>query len=138
MNAGDRRIATTHVGSLVRPPELLALLRKKQSNEPYDDVTYSSLLRSCVAEVVEIGLDVIDDGEFGKSGWLYTQDCLAGYEPKPLAEGENPELMASRLKNFASVVGAENLMAGTDCGFAPGRIHPSRPPQHHGPSSLRW
>jgi len=42
---------------------------------------------------------------------------------------EHPELVAWRLKNFASVVGRENLIAGTDCGFAQSynivRCHPS-------------
>jgi 5-methyltetrahydropteroyltriglutamate--homocysteine methyltransferase len=34
-----------------------------------------------------------------------------------------------RLKNYASVVGKENLIAGSDCGFSQGwnaaRVHPS-------------
>ncbi len=42
---------------------------------------------------------------------------------------EHPELVAERLARYAGVVGAENLMAGTDCGFAQGpfhrRVHPS-------------
>ena len=42
---------------------------------------------------------------------------------------EHPELVALRIKNFASVVGKENVIAGTDCGFAQGyrvvRVHPS-------------
>lgn len=42
---------------------------------------------------------------------------------------EHPELVAERLAQFAGLVGAENLMAGTDCGFAQGplvrRVHPS-------------
>ena len=37
--------------------------------------------------------------------------------------------MAERLAQFAGLVGPENLMAGTDCGFAQGplvrRVHPS-------------
>ena len=40
---------------------------------------------------------------------------------------EHPELVAERLLRFASVVGADNLIAGTDCGFAQGpfvrRVH---------------
>ena len=36
---------------------------------------------------------------------------------------EHPELVADRIENFASVVGAENIIASTDCGFG-GRIHP--------------
>ncbi len=31
---------------------------------------------------------------------------------------EHPQVVAQRLLNWASVVGGENLMAGTDCGFA--------------------
>ena len=31
---------------------------------------------------------------------------------------EHPELVAWRIKNFASVVGKENIIAGVDCGFS--------------------
>jgi 5-methyltetrahydropteroyltriglutamate--homocysteine methyltransferase len=41
---------------------------------------------------------------------------------------EHPELVAQRLVRLANVVGRENVMAGTDCGFAQGafiqRVHP--------------
>ena len=30
---------------------------------------------------------------------------------------EHPELVAQRLANFISIVGADRVMAGTDCGF---------------------
>ena len=36
---------------------------------------------------------------------------------------EHPELVAQRLRRFAKRVGAENLIAGADCGFG-GRSHP--------------
>ena len=40
---------------------------------------------------------------------------------------EHPEVVAMRIKNYASVVGRENVIAGTDCGFAQGwsmiRVH---------------
>jgi 5-methyltetrahydropteroyltriglutamate--homocysteine methyltransferase len=42
---------------------------------------------------------------------------------------EHPELVALRLKNFARLVGRENVIAGTDCGFSQNwntiRVHPS-------------
>jgi 5-methyltetrahydropteroyltriglutamate--homocysteine methyltransferase len=42
---------------------------------------------------------------------------------------EHPELVAWRIKNYASVVGKENLIAGVDCGFSQEwhliRVHPS-------------
>jgi 5-methyltetrahydropteroyltriglutamate--homocysteine methyltransferase len=41
---------------------------------------------------------------------------------------EHPELVAQRLVRLANVVGRENVLAGTDCGFAQGafihRVHP--------------
>ena len=42
---------------------------------------------------------------------------------------EHPELVAERILRFANLLGRENVMAGTDCGFAQGtfyrRVHPS-------------
>src|SRR5258707_14501969 len=42
---------------------------------------------------------------------------------------EHPELIAQRIIRYASLVGRENVLAGTDCGFAQGpfylRILPS-------------
>jgi 5-methyltetrahydropteroyltriglutamate--homocysteine methyltransferase len=41
---------------------------------------------------------------------------------------EHPELVADRIERFAGVVGRENVIAGTDCGFATARagdeMHP--------------
>jgi 5-methyltetrahydropteroyltriglutamate--homocysteine methyltransferase len=36
---------------------------------------------------------------------------------------EHPELVAQRIERYARLVGAENMMAGADCGFG-GRCHP--------------
>jgi 5-methyltetrahydropteroyltriglutamate--homocysteine methyltransferase len=42
---------------------------------------------------------------------------------------EHPELVAERVVRFARLLGRENVIAGTDCGFAQGpfhrRVHPS-------------
>jgi 5-methyltetrahydropteroyltriglutamate--homocysteine methyltransferase len=42
---------------------------------------------------------------------------------------EHPELVAERIVRLARLIGRENLIAGTDCGFAQGpfhrRVHPS-------------
>jgi len=42
---------------------------------------------------------------------------------------EHPELVAERIVRIAKLIGRENVMAGTDCGFAQGpfyrRVHPS-------------
>ena len=41
---------------------------------------------------------------------------------------EHPETVAQRIENFARLVGRENVIAGTDCGFGTfagnSRVHP--------------
>ena len=82
------RILTTHVGSLVRPPELVAFLKRQQNGEPYDAGAYEECLRRSVADVVkgqaEAGIDIVSDGEFGKSiSWSrYVLERLSGFEER--------------------------------------------------------
>ncbi len=78
-------IRTTHVGSLVRPPELVEIMRAREHGEPVEPKRHAEVLRAAVAEVVrrqaEIGLDVVSDGEFGKSdSWSrYIRERLGGF-----------------------------------------------------------
>jgi len=71
MKHSTDRILTTHCGSLARPKDLLDLMKAKVIGEPYDEGAYTSRVRSAVAETVrnqvEIGIDVVTDGELGKS-----------------------------------------------------------------------
>jgi 5-methyltetrahydropteroyltriglutamate--homocysteine methyltransferase len=78
MKRSERRILTTHVGSLPRPPELLEAAASKNG-------TYDALLRQSVADVVarqvEVGIDIPSDGEFGKTSWAtYILDRVSGFE----------------------------------------------------------
>jgi 5-methyltetrahydropteroyltriglutamate--homocysteine methyltransferase len=78
------RILTTHVGSLIRPPELLELIAAKQNGTPVDDAVFTGQLRRSVATIVrqqaEAGIDIVSDGEFGKTGsWSrYVVERLSG------------------------------------------------------------
>ncbi len=67
MKLSTDRILTTHVGSLPRPQPLVALLIKKDRNEPYDAAEFAALVRQAVADIVarqvKIGIDVVSDGE---------------------------------------------------------------------------
>jgi 5-methyltetrahydropteroyltriglutamate--homocysteine methyltransferase len=88
MQRSTERILTTHVGSLIRPPELLAFATARQNGQPVDEADYQKCLASSVAEVVrkqaEAGLDVINDGEFGKSSWAaYVLERISGFELRP-------------------------------------------------------
>ena len=82
------RILTTHVGSLPRPPELMEIMRAVGRGEPFDARRRDALVASAVADVVtrqtEIGVDVVNDGEMGKPGFInYANDRLGGFEPAP-------------------------------------------------------
>src|SRR5919106_4841437 len=90
MRRSTERILTTHVGSLIRPPALLPLIRAKQSGQTYDQDAYQRELSAAVAEVVrqqrDAGIDVPSDGEFGKSiSWSqYALERLSGFERRPV------------------------------------------------------
>ena len=51
---------------------------------------------------------------------------------------EHPELVAQRIGRYAGLVGRENVIAGTDCGFATFVTHASSSRRSPGPSSRRW
>src|SRR5271154_2767998 len=102
------RILTTHVGSLIRPPELQDFLRAKQANKPYDQTPYAACLKSSVAEIVrhqaDVGVDVVSDGEFGKSiSWSqYVLERLSGFERRPIETGnKNPFTRGVDRERFA-------------------------------------
>src|SRR6267378_440835 len=89
MKRSSDRILTTFVGSLIRPPELRELISAK---EPTNRQKYTDTLRASVAEAVrkqaEVGLDVVSDGEFGKSNWAsYILDRVTGFELRPAPPG---------------------------------------------------
>jgi 5-methyltetrahydropteroyltriglutamate--homocysteine methyltransferase len=96
MKRSTDRILTTHVGSLIRPAPLQDFLRVKQAGKSYDQTAYEACLKSCVAEVVrkqaDVGVDVVSDGEFGKSiSWSqYVLERLSGFERRPIKSGANP------------------------------------------------
>jgi 5-methyltetrahydropteroyltriglutamate--homocysteine methyltransferase len=82
MRRSEERILTTHVGSLIRPADLNGV-----------ETSDAERLRAAVAQVVrqqvDLGIDVVNDGEFGKSSWAsYILERISGFEirenePKP-------------------------------------------------------
>jgi 5-methyltetrahydropteroyltriglutamate--homocysteine methyltransferase len=96
MKRSTDRILTTHVGSLIRPVELRALLADKEAGRPYDRARYAACLAASVAEVVkkqaEVGVDVVSDGEFGKAiSWSqYGLFRLSGFERRSFTGSGNP------------------------------------------------
>jgi len=95
MRRSSERILTTHVGSLIRPPDLLPFIRARQDGQPYDPQAYADCLASSVKTIVQkqtaAGIDVVSDGEFGKSiSWSqYALERLSGFERRPAKPGEH-------------------------------------------------
>jgi 5-methyltetrahydropteroyltriglutamate--homocysteine methyltransferase len=102
------RILTTHVGSLVRPAELVSFLKQQQNHEQYDSAAYAECLRRSVAEVVkgqvQVGIDIVSDGEFGKSiSWSrYVLERISGFEERQdNTAGFRPAIAGKDRKDFA-------------------------------------
>ena len=85
-------ILTSHVGSLPRPDNLIAANRARDEGTA-DEAGFQALLKSAVADVVALqkksGVDVPNDGEFGKSmghavnyrsWWSYAFNRLTGLD----------------------------------------------------------
>ena len=49
MKQSTQRILTTHVGSLSRPPDLLAMIQAKERGEPFDAGLYANRVKGAVA-----------------------------------------------------------------------------------------
>jgi len=92
MKQSIHRILTTHAGSLPRPADLIAMYREQAPGEKLQ-----ARLSSAVAEVVyrqiEAGIDIVNDGEFGKpmaaevdyGAWAtYIYERLSGFEIRDL------------------------------------------------------
>jgi len=107
MKRSSDRILTTHVGSLIRPQPLQAFLRAKQAVKTFDRDGYETCLSESVAEIVrrqaETGIDVVSDGEFGKSiSWSqYALERLSNFERRPLTAGANPFQRGTDRSRFA-------------------------------------
>ena len=93
MKRSTDRILTTHVGSLPRPDDLRAMWAKT-SDSTADDAVLKARLRSAIGEIVirqkQTGIDIPNDGEFGKpmraavdrGAWgNYIFNRLSGFTP---------------------------------------------------------
>jgi 5-methyltetrahydropteroyltriglutamate--homocysteine methyltransferase len=82
------RILTTHAGSLPRPADLLELIQAKATGHPVDQSAFATRVRRAVDDIVrrqvELGVDIVDDGEMAKPGFIpYVNERLSGFEPDP-------------------------------------------------------
>ncbi len=89
------RILTTHAGSLIRPREVRDFVAAMERGERFDEAAYERAVSEAVTDAVrrqaEAGIDVVDDGEMGKTSWItYLYERVSGLEPRMVpVEGAN-------------------------------------------------
>ena len=115
-----RTIATTHVGSLPRGPELTPLLLARDAGEPYDadafDAAVQTAIDTAVKAQIAAGVSVVSDGELGKVGYsTYIIERLSGFgghsARKPALDlAPLPELRTK----LAAIMGAQEFTRA-DC-----------------------
>jgi 5-methyltetrahydropteroyltriglutamate--homocysteine methyltransferase len=90
-----KRIVTTHVGSLPRPDALAHMMADGQTGAPDYAKAVSDAVADVVKRQVETGIDIVDDGEQSKLGFItYIHERLGGME----ARTDNPPQLDSREK----------------------------------------
>jgi len=101
MKRSTDRILITHVGSLARPKDLMDMLLARNEGKPFDNGALARRTREAVAEVVEkqieCGVDVINDGELGKSNFSrYTKERLGGFVERAASPDFKPTSIFGR------------------------------------------
>ena len=107
MKRSDERILTTHVGSIARPKAMLDLANQR-IGPPQDPAQYARFVRESVADVVqkqaEAGVDIVNDGEYGKSSWAnYVLERVSGFERRS-AEPASMEWLGRDRERFPEVM----------------------------------
>ena len=95
MKRSSQRILTSHAGVLSGPPEFADIDLRVRTGKDYDLREYDAMRRSATVKTVQrqaqIGIDVVSDGELGKSrGFPYYSQRITGIEQRPLKAGELP------------------------------------------------
>jgi len=86
MRRSADRIIASHVGTLPRPEQLDAVCARHE--QPRDDRAFTSIVPEMIRDVVrrqaELGLAIVNDGEYGKKGGFsyYAQTRLSGVESR--------------------------------------------------------
>jgi 5-methyltetrahydropteroyltriglutamate--homocysteine methyltransferase len=116
MKRSTDRILTTLAGSLPRPDDLLDMIVARSRGDKVDETKFAARVRKAVADVVrrqvETGVDIIADGEMGKSSFLtYVTDRLGGFEIDKAPPKGSPFAQSREFKAFPEAY--EDLARGT-------------------------
>ena len=132
MRRNTNRIRVSHAGTAPRPAELQALRATGKS----DPALLASTVKEVVNKQVEVGIDIVNDGELSKSNFTnYVRDRLGGIEPADASKtsGLPPRNINARdLREFPRVLrqrrgGFGRARAGTAIGGFPAPMIVSGP-----------
>ena len=131
MKRSTDRILTTHVGRLQRPEPLTQAMEADRFGRP-TDAAFAGQLRQAVAQIVreqaDAGIDIVNDGEFGKLSWnTYLNGRLGGHEIVPAKPGEMARRSRDR-EQFAQFY--QELESGGSYYY--------RSPGRDAPPGMRW
>lgn len=84
MNNSNKKILTTHTGSLPRPEDLIQIMWAKGDGIPVDQAALDARVAAAVDEIVEkqvaAGVSIVNDGEMSKPSYAtYVKDRLHGF-----------------------------------------------------------
>src|SRR5919205_1117368 len=97
MRRSTERILISHAGTLPRPPEVTELLRQGPSAQAELAHRLPAAVKEIVRKQVEVGVDIVNDGEIPKRGTFssYIQQRIEGIEPRKFGVGEGPPSVKS-------------------------------------------
>ena len=91
MRRSTDRILVSHAGTLPRPDNVAKLFDGGPDDE-FKDVLPGAV-KDVVRRQADLGIDVVNDGEFSKRGGFsgYVRNRLSGIEPRTFPPGQGPE-----------------------------------------------
>lgn len=139
MQYSIERILTTHAGALPMPPDLREFHNERTAGNAIDRTAFDKRVRAAVAEVVrkqiDCGLDIINDGEVGKSNFSrYARDRLSGFIERDVrATDQASTIYARDLTEFSDYFTARSFHRGDNIK----RVFCNAPLKYIGQESLK-
>jgi 5-methyltetrahydropteroyltriglutamate--homocysteine methyltransferase len=142
MKRSVERILTTHVGSLPRPPDLLAMIQAREAGAAFDAGAYAQRVAGAVAEIVrkqaDAGIDIVADGEMGRFGFIpYVNERLAGIEPRKSTSSAGSWSQSREYLAFPEYYAWAAQMPGTASRAPPTQWVCTGPISYRGQAALR-
>lgn len=112
MKKSSDRILTTHVGSLPRSKAVTDAVFAKEQEAVIDQAAFDKTIANAVIEVVrrqvEVGVDIVSDGEMSKISYAtYIKDRISGFD------GDSDRQPPKDLEEFPTFMNRQSQSGGT-------------------------